>query len=264
MHNAFRPLAAVAVALLLAADPIAHADLLVTRSVYTGNASTVTVGQPLPGGGNAVANGTYPFVFNNAAPDPSFGVTSPIFIDHTTNGGAVLGSFLVPGVSTSFPSKSEIAINLSANGQAATFMAYVAAANTLDVSNSNTPNHFDPTNPVANTFQRAVVQVGANGSFLVTPVNAYSGNNGRAVVLAGNGLYYMVGNAGNGSGTQPTNIVNNTGVQTTTPGGTPDTTVIGNQQGTAGQQERLPVRLLDHADRGRRRTSPARTTTSAA
>src|SRR5262249_36070425 len=115
-----------------------------------------------------------------------------------------------------------------------TFMGYVAAPNLLDVSNSNTPGHVDPTNPVASSFQRAVVQVGSSGTVLVTPVNAYSGNNGRAVILGSNGLYYLVGNPGNGSGTQPTFIVNNTGVQMTTPGGSADTAVIGKQQGTPG------------------------------
>jgi hypothetical protein len=74
-----------------------------------------------------------------------------------------------------------------------------------------------------------------------TPVNAYSGNNGRAAILAsdvngsGQDEYLMVGNAGNGSGTEPTDIVDNTGVQSIVPGSkNPDSTVIGAQQGTAG------------------------------
>ncbi len=46
----------------------------------------------------------------------------------------------------------------------------------------------------------------------------------------------MVGNAGNGSGTEPTNIVNNTGVQMTTPGGSAEATVVGTPQGTAGSK----------------------------
>jgi hypothetical protein len=41
---------------------------------------------------------------------------------------------------------------------------------------------------------------------------------------------------GNGSGTQPTNIVNNTAVQMTTPGGSANTIVVGKQQGTAGSK----------------------------
>ena len=61
-----------------------------------------------------------------------------------------------------------------------------------------------------------MAQVGANGAIQVTPTNAYSGNNGRAAILA-NGQYYMVGNANNGAGT-PTNVVNATGVEIATPG----------------------------------------------
>ena len=41
----------------LIAAPIVPGDLLVTRSVYQGTASTVTIGQALPGGGIAVQCG---------------------------------------------------------------------------------------------------------------------------------------------------------------------------------------------------------------
>jgi hypothetical protein len=74
-----------------------------------------------------------------------------------------------------------------------------------------------------------------------TKVNAYSGNNGRAAILAsdvngsGQSEYLMVGNAGNGSGTEPVDIVDDTGVQSIVPGSSsPDTTVIGALQGTPG------------------------------
>src|SRR5262252_1983061 len=228
----------------VAAEMFVPGDLIVTRSVYMGTAATVTVGQTLPGGGTAVANGTYPNVFNNAVPDPSFGVTSPIFLDQLTTSGTLVNSLNVTAaaaaqginVTTSFPSKSEMGINLSTSGSALTFMGYVSPVNMLDVSNSNTPGHVDPTNPVALTFQRAVVQFDATGRLLVTPVNAYSGNNGRAAILdSAANQYFLVGNAGNGSGTQPTFIVNNTGVQLATPGGSAETTVVGKQQGTPGQ-----------------------------
>ena len=69
-------------------------EVVLSGSTYTGNASTVTIGQTLPGGGTAVANGAYPNVFNNAGPDASFGVTSPIYID-TINAGAAPGSNIV-------------------------------------------------------------------------------------------------------------------------------------------------------------------------
>ncbi len=83
-------------------------SLVLSRSVYVGDASTVTVGQTLPPGclpgtvtlpllaggttsvtipsasnsgcNKAVADGTYPTVFNNDTADGSFGVTSPIFL----------------------------------------------------------------------------------------------------------------------------------------------------------------------------------------
>jgi len=55
----------------LTAAPIAPGDLLVTRSVYQGTASTVSVGQALPGGGTAVVDGSYPFVWSNEGPDPA-------------------------------------------------------------------------------------------------------------------------------------------------------------------------------------------------
>ncbi|HUK42449.1 MAG TPA: PEP-CTERM sorting domain-containing protein [Candidatus Acidoferrales bacterium] len=240
------------------ADPFIPGDLIVTRSVYTGTASTVTIGQTLPPvcgtqatcNGKATDNGQYPNlinsnnVWNNDKVDGSFGITSPIFLDQLNTSGAKVSTInltaaaaaLGVNLTTSFSSKSELAVNLSTNGSALTLMGYIAPANTIDVSNSNTPGHVDPTNPVGSSFQRAVAQINADGSVQVTPVNAYSGNNGRAVVFDNvTNQYFMVGNAGNGSGTEPTFIVNNTGVQITTPGGSANTTVVGVQQGTPGQ-----------------------------
>jgi hypothetical protein len=49
---------------------------------------------------------------------------------------------------TSFPSKSELALNLSTDGSYLTFMGYVAPVGAADISNSNTPAIIDPTNPV--------------------------------------------------------------------------------------------------------------------
>ncbi len=56
--------------------------LVVTSSVYTGNASTVAVGQALPNstGAKAVADGSYPGVFANDTPDGNFGISSPIIV----------------------------------------------------------------------------------------------------------------------------------------------------------------------------------------
>ena len=201
-------------------------NLVLSRSVYTGDASTVVVGEALPpvcpASANAAAagacaakatdNGLYAStssannIFNNNKVDGSFGVTSPIFLDQLTPSGTTVNSFAVPSnmVVTSFSSKSELGLNLSTDGSVLTFMGYVTAPNTVDVSNSNTPGVYDPTNPSGGSYFRAVVQVGANGAIQVTPTNAYSGNNGRAAILA-NGQYYMVGNSNNGAGT-PTNV----------------------------------------------------------
>lgn len=202
-------------------------NLVVSRTVYSGDATTVTVGQPLPpvcpataacGTAKATANGAYPDVFANNKADGSFGITSPLFLDQLQPNGTLVSTLAVPTnlVTTSFSSKSEVALNLSQDGTAITFMGYMAPVNSIDVSNSNTPGVYDPTNPAGGSYFRAVVQVSQNGNFQVTPTNAYSGNNGRAAILAG-GQYYMVGNSNNGSGT-PDNVINATGAEIATPG----------------------------------------------
>ena len=201
-------------------------NLILSRSVYSAPASAVTVGQTLPPvcgtsascTGKATNDGTYPEVFNNAAVDGSFGVTSPIFLDQITTNGTLLNTYSVPTsvLVTSFSSKSEIALNLSTDGSAVTFMGYAAPVDTLDVSNSNTPGVIDPTNPVGTAFYRVVAQVDAYGSLTLTDTNAYSGNNGRAAYLS-NGFYYTVGNSNNGGGT-PANVVGAAGAQLVTPG----------------------------------------------
>jgi uncharacterized protein (TIGR03437 family) len=208
-------------------------NIAVTRSVYTGDATTVSIGQALPpvcpataacGTGKATDNGAYASlannnnVFNNNKVDGSFGITSPIFIDQLTPTGTLVNTLAVPAnmLTTSFSSKSELAINLSLDGAALTLVGYVAPPNTIDVSNSNAPGVYDPTNPAGGSYFRAVLQIGANGALEVTPTNAYSGNNGRAGILA-NGLYYLAGNDNNGAGT-PANIVTSTGVEIAAPG----------------------------------------------
>ena len=184
----------------------APGNLVVSRSVYDNNPANVKVGTILPPncastqGGcgastGAIANGTYPFVFNNDLYDASFGITSRIFLDQLTPDGRLIDSLEVPNsldrgikstsdqLVTSFSSKSEIALHLSTDHRYLTFMGYVAPVNTLDVSNSNTPLAIDPTNPVGQEFLRAVAAVGRNGHFSFTETNAYSGNNGRAAIL---------------------------------------------------------------------------------
>ena len=208
-------------------------NIVVSRSVYGGSAATLAVGQPLPpvcpstaacGKIIATDSGAFPSlnttnnVWNNVIVDANFGITSPVFLDQLTPAGMLVNTLPIPPsmVNTSFSSKSELALNVSMDGTALTFMAYVAPSNTIDVSNGNTPLAYDPTNPSGGSYFRGIVQVGANGSIQVTPTNSYSGNNGRAAILA-NGLYYMAGNGNNGSGT-PANIVATEGVQLAIPG----------------------------------------------
>jgi hypothetical protein len=234
-------------------------SLVVSRTVYEGNANTVTVGETLPPGcvnnndvilqlvaggtttesvtcGAGSADGTYPYVFNNSATDGNFGVSSPIFLDDITTDGHRLDTLPVPSdeIVTSFSSKSELALNLSTDGKSITFLGYqggpgyLTAPNVLDVSNSNTPGVIDPTNPDVSQYYRAVAEVDAFGHVQITDGNAYSGDNGRAVIK-GDGFYYMAGNDNSGnlskkelSTTQVgVNLVNSTGVELLAPGQAP-------------------------------------------
>ncbi len=219
---------------------IAPGNLVVSRTVYAGTASTVTVGQTLPGGGKAVADGTFPNVFKNEGPDASFGVTAPIYLDQMTTSGALVGTIAIDPnqLSTSFSSKSELGLNISQDGKSVTFMGYVTPINQLDVSNSNTPGVIDPTNSVKSATQRGIANVNlATGALTVTATNAYSGNNGRNAILAG-GNYYTVGNAGNSgkgvSGTVLGQLSNDTGLQMIAAGQSGNTTVVGKAYGTFG------------------------------
>ena len=207
--------------------------LILSRSVYEGSASSVTIGQTLPpgcvaqtvtlpliaGGTTTVKvkcaiasdNGEYPNlndshnVFNNDGPDGSFGITSPIFLDYLSTDGELIHTLAVPTnmLVTSFSSKSELALNRSVDGSSITFVGYAGGPgfttgpNQLDVSNSNTPGVSDPTNPVVSNYYRAVMEVDDDGHMILTNGNGYSGNNGRAAIKA-HSLYYMAGNDNNG------------------------------------------------------------------
>ncbi len=252
-----RALACVAIALLGVAAASAQdfffpgpdftpGNLVVSRSVYAGNADTVQLGEVLPPGcgaglcspsTGAIADGTYPYVFNNDTYDGSFGITSPIFLDEMTPWGFVVRSLEVPnslerGIApesdqlvTSFSSKSELALNLSADAKYLTFIDYVAPVNAIDASNANTPGAVDPTNPVGENFYRAVATVDEHGHFTFTETNAYSGNNGRAAILNntdGADAFYTAGNAGNGSNPQPDGVILGAGAQIITPSDVPE------------------------------------------
>lgn len=260
--------------------------LVLSRSVYVGTASTVTIGETLPRGcaggpngstivavptttggstnvtvtcGIASDNGEAPNlsdshnVWNNSGSDGSFGVSSPIFLDNLTTDGRALGSLAIPSnqIVTSFSSKSELALNLSTDGRSVTFMGYQGgpgcggfpvsptAPNLVDVSASNTPGICDPTNSVISSYvstpivptayYRAVAEVDVRGHLSITDGNAYSGDNGRAAIKGGNGLYYMVGNDNSGdlSKKQLTitpigiELINATGSELLEPGVTP-------------------------------------------
>lgn len=212
-------------------------NLVVSRSVYDNNPKNITAGATLPpncvsGCATAVNDGLYPYVWNNSLVDGSFGITSKIFLDQITPSGALLSSLEAPNSTqngvpptkdqlvTSFPSKSELALNLSTDHQYLTFMGYVAQVNAIDVSNSNTPGVFDLTNPDGASFYRAVAQVDQHGKFHFTETNAYSGNNGRAAILNntnGANVLYLAGNAGNGGNPQPDGIIIGAGAQILTP-----------------------------------------------
>ncbi|HZC66190.1 MAG TPA: hypothetical protein VE545_06435 [Candidatus Dormibacteraeota bacterium] len=232
-------------------------SLVLSRTVYTGTAASVTIGETLPLGCPAGPNGTFNVavptttpgtttavavtcgvasdngefpnlndshnVWNNSASDGSFGITSPIFLDNISSDGRLLDSLQIPSdkIVTSFSSKSELALNRSVDGKSITFMAYrggpgcggfpvsPTAVNLIDVSASSTPAICDPTNPVISNFSstpvvptayyRAVAEVDGEGHMNFTDGNAYSGDNGRAAIKGGNGLYYMVGNDNSGN-----------------------------------------------------------------
>jgi hypothetical protein len=208
-------------------------NLVLSRSVYDNNPNNVQVGMTLPPNCTnscvqAVVDGTYPYIFNNAPVDGSFGITSKIFLDQITTGGTLINSLEVPNNSqkgvpptkdqmvTSFSSKSELALNLSTDRRFLTFMGYLSPINALDVSNSNTPGVVDPTNPVGENVYRVVAQIDQKGKLRFANTNAYSGNNGRAALLNNTGgvnVIYTSGNAGNGSNPQPDGVIIAAGAQ---------------------------------------------------
>jgi len=187
-----------------------------------------------PGYPTAVANGQYPYVFNNASADPSFGVSTPIDLFDVSLWGQPLGVIHVPtsGMTTSFESKSELALNVSTNGQDLSFLGYDAPVGTLDASNSNTPGVFDTTNPdltgensalTAGGIYRVAGNLSSDGQWTFTDTNAYSGDNGRAALLENTGGlddFVTAGNDNNGNTgkkdypTVPVNLVDATGAQT--------------------------------------------------
>jgi hypothetical protein len=229
----------------------APGNLVISRSVYNNNPNNIKVGQLLPPNcqnttagcaGNAINDGTYPYVWNNNTIDGSFGITSRLLLDQYTTGGTFINTLEMPNslqpiapqkgvpysidqLVTSFSSKSEIALNLSTDGTKLTFMGYVSPADNIDVSNSNTPGVIDLTNPVGIENYRAVADVDAQWNMHFTITNAYSGNNGRAAILNnsnGANYFYTAGNAGNGGNPQPDGVIIGAGAQFITPSTLPE------------------------------------------
>ena len=173
-------------------------------------------------------------MFNNDLADSHFGITSPIYLDQVDpNSGHLISTLAVPtsDVVTSFSSKSELALNLSTEGKDVSFMGYDAPSATVDVSNANTPGEIDPTNTDVGPWYREVVTVDGDGNFHETLTNAYTGDNGRAAIIADGSpdrfgdedsstlpIAFMAGNAGSGSGKhQFAGVIEGAGAQALAP-----------------------------------------------
>ena len=242
-------------------------NLLVSESTYAPADVTPGVTQLPPGCatapigacGTAVADGAFPFVFNNDSVDAFFGITSPVFLNELTPSGEHVATIRVPADQfvTSFSSKSELALNLSPEGRYVSFMGYVAKPAMLDVSNANTPGVVDPGNGDVGPYYRVVAQLDRGGHFTFTETNAYSGDNGRAAITNdehGQDLIYAAGNAGQSK--KPVDgVILGAGAQFITPSILPE----------AGQSPGQPTPLgsFNITELGLTATRPARTTTTA-
>src|ERR1700761_5419105 len=75
-------------------------DLLVSTSTYQNDPNIVAGQTELPPGSSApvtaIANGDYPYVFNNVTVDPSFGVPSPLTLRELTPSGRQQALINVP------------------------------------------------------------------------------------------------------------------------------------------------------------------------
>jgi hypothetical protein len=223
-------------------DVLRPQSLVISSTTYDssqGAVASLKVGSPIPNTATAtipaVAGNDYVNIWNNAAVDGSFGVTSAIELTTVEpNSGHVLNRARVRSdeVVTSFSSKSELGLHFAKDrdGGHLVFVAYAGAGvGALDVSNSDAVPGQDPTNPVTfafgskYAFARTIVSVNDDGDFRYTPTINYGGNNGRSALLAPDGLYYSVGNANNGNattfganGTSP-DVTETTGLEVVTP-----------------------------------------------
>lgn len=193
-------------------------SVVISGTVFPSGGVNIGVGQSLPFASNwgnkspeptpvldaqAVAGGQYPYVFNNDGPDGSFGVDTPIDLWDVSPWGQPLSTIQVPTdeMTTSFESKSELAINLSTDGQDLSFSGYNAPDGSLDASNSDTPGIVDPTNPdLAGPYFRVAGDLSSDGRMSFTETNSYTGDNQRAVLLDNaDNQFFASGNDNNGS-----------------------------------------------------------------
>jgi hypothetical protein len=213
-------------------DRLVPGSLVISGTVFPRHGVSLSVGQDLPTATNfgstvpeptpvfaqAIADGQYPYVFNNASPDGSFAVSTPIDLWDVSLWGQPLGTIHVPRseMTTSFSSKSELAINVATNGQSVSFSGYNAPVGAFDASNSSTPGTPDATNPdLAGPFYRVAGDLSSDGRWTFTDTNSYSGDNGRAALLdSADNVFFGAGNSNNGNSSPVLpGLVDGTGAQ---------------------------------------------------
>jgi hypothetical protein len=221
------------------ANGLVPGSLVISGSTFPSEGVNIVAGQTQLNGPvvgqtvTATAGGQYPEVFNNDGVDGSFAVNTPVELWDVGAGGQTLGQVTAPtsDVTTSFSSKSELAVNYSTDGRQLSFLGYNAAVGALDASNSSTPGVPDPTNPDVGSYYRIAASLGSDGRWTFTDTNAFSGDNGRAVLLdSKSGDYYAVGNSNNGTtdaintdGT-PDELADSAGAQVFAPSTEPEST----------------------------------------
>ena len=210
--------------LLVSTSDYAPADITAGVTQLPPECGTTAAAAPCA---TAVANGDdFPFVLNNDSVDAFFGVGSPVYLDELTPWGQHIATIPVPDNQfvTSYSSKSELALNLSPEGNYVSFMGYDSQPGEVDVSNANTPGAIDPGNGDLGPYYRVVAQLDRWGHFTFTRSNAYSGDNGRAAITNdehGQDLLYTAGNAGQ-SKSPPADVVQSAGAQFMTPSFLPE------------------------------------------
>jgi hypothetical protein len=178
-------------------------DLVVSRLQYDGDSNPSRSGE------------TYPNIFTDPAVS---GIQGSIHLDEytTTPFSPVVASLPLPAMSTpgvsnspittSFSSKSEGAIELSANGEFLTYMGYQAADELEGVSSSYTTgagSNLVP--PVLPAYDREIAMIAPDGTVtLQNESNAFSGDNPRAVLTVDGTQFYMAGNSDSTTVPNPT------------------------------------------------------------